>query len=529
MIRSLYSGVAGMTTQQTKMDVIGNNISNVSTYGFKASRVTFRDVYYQTSRAATESTASKGGTNAVQIGYGAKIGSTDVNQSTSVMATTGLALDAAITGDGYFQVMDGDGNIFYTKAGMLDVDAEGNLVDINGNFVLGVSGNNMNQGASSQRIRISLPYENPSVASASDTINGINIKVSSSAENASGNLSFNFVSSSNIPIGQKAEAVVSSNAITVTLNSNEEFADLNALETAVNDAITAANGGVPHPAGNFRIDIDSAAAFTNPLTGDQIVGSNFGVQSGTVPLPKDIARAFSVKSVGDAFSHNTTMDFKITVDDTAGTCTIEAAGGKYKAVINKNQMETSGSVVMRNQTAGADDDDNFVLTFPNWSNISTYANTYAGTENATPSKPAENLGFGSTSFALKGGTSGGAQTFADLTGVAIGYNGILYGTHPSLGTIELGRIDLATFDNPAGLSQIGSTYFQRTVNSGEPHLCIPGEDGSGPIAGGTLETSNVDLSQEFSDMIVTQRGFQACSRLITVSDTMLEELINLKR
>jgi flagellar hook protein FlgE len=95
--------------------------------------------------------------------------------------------------------------------------------------------------------------------------------------------------------------------------------------------------------------------------------------------------------------------------------------------------------------------------------------------------------------------------------------------------LELGRIDLATFDNPAGLSQIGSTYFQKTVNSGEPHLCIAGEDGSGPIAGGTLETSNVDLSQEFSDMIVTQRGFQACSRLITVSDTMLEELINLKR
>ena len=140
-----------------------------------------------------------------------------------------------------------------------------------------------------------------------------------------------------------------------------------------------------------------------------------------------------------------------------------------------------------------------------------------------------NLGLGATSFALKGGTEGGAQSFADLTGVAIGYNGVLYGTHPTLGTLELGRIDLATFDNPAGLSQIGSTYFQKTVNSGEPHLCIAGEDGSGPIAGGTLETSNVDLSQEFSDMIVTQRGFQACSRLITVSDTMLEELINLKR
>lgn len=525
MIRSLYSGVAGMTTQQTKMDVIGNNISNVSTYGFKASRVTFRDVYYQTSRAATEATASKGGTNAVQIGYGAKIGSTDVNQSTSVMATTGLALDAAITGDGYFQVMDGDGNIFYTKAGMLDVDAEGNLVDINGNFVLGVSSNNMNQGASSQRIKISLPYESPNVSSASDVINGINIKVSSSAENASGNLSFNFVTSSNLPIGQKAEAVVSSNSITVTLNSNETFNSLTDLENAVNDAITAANAGVPHPAGNFRVDIDSAEAFAEPLTGDQIVNSNFGVKQGEIPLPTELSRAFSIKSVGDKFDYSDPMDFNITVDETAGTCTITAGGGKYSATINSSQMETTGSVVLKSATEG----DDFILTFPNWNNVKSYTGTYTATDASTPSAPAKNLGLGATSFALKGGTEGGAQTFADLTGVAIGYNGVIYGTHPTLGTLELGRIDLATFDNPAGLSQIGSTYFQKTVNSGEPHLCIAGEDGSGPIAGGTLETSNVDLSQEFSDMIVTQRGFQACSRLITVSDTMLEELINLKR
>ena len=525
MIRSLYSGVAGMTTQQTKMDVIGNNISNVSTYGFKASRVTFRDVYYQTSRAATEATASKGGTNAVQIGYGAKIGSTDVNQSTSVMATTGLALDAAITGDGYFQVMDGDGNIFYTKAGMLDVDAEGNLVDINGNFVLGVSSNNMNQGASSQRIRISLPYESPNVSSASDVINGINVKVSSTAENQSGNVSFNFASSSTLPIGQKAEAVVSSNSITVTLNANETFDSITDLENAMNDAIMAANGGVMHPAGNFTVDLDSLAAFETPLTGDQIVNTNFGVASGTVNLPKDLSRAFSVKSVGDAFSYSDPMDFNITIDEDAGTCTITAGGGKYSATINKSQMETTGSVVLKSDT----DDDNFVLTFPNWNNMKSYAGSYTAEDASVPSAPAKNLGLGATSFALKGGTEGGAQTFADLTGVAIGYNGVIYGTHPTLGTLELGRIDLATFDNPAGLSQVGSTYFQKTVNSGEPHLCIAGEDGSGPIAGGTLETSNVDLSQEFSDMIVTQRGFQACSRLITVSDTMLEELINLKR
>ena len=123
MVRSLYSGVAGMVTHQSKMDVIGNNISNVSTYGYKSSRATFRDVYYQTSSSASAATATSGGTNPTQIGYGAKLGSVDVNHSQSVMSTTGYTLDVAIAGEGYLQVMDADGNIFYTKAGMLDIDA----------------------------------------------------------------------------------------------------------------------------------------------------------------------------------------------------------------------------------------------------------------------------------------------------------------------------------------------------------------------------------------------------------------------
>lgn len=526
MIRSLYSGVAGMTTHQQKMDVIGNNISNVSTYGFKASRVTFRDVYYQTSQAATGPTASKGGRNAVQVGYGSTMGSTDINQQTSVMTTTGLSLDCAITGEGYFQVLDGDGNIFYTKAGMLDIDGEGNLVDVNGNFVLGVSGNNLNQGASSQKIKISLPYENPNVATASEVINGITVKISATKENANGNLAFNFASSSNLPIGQKAAASVTSSSITVTLNANEVFDNMNDLQSAVNDAIKTAYSGLDHPAGVFEITLDNPEAFSNPLTGEEIVSADFGVSLGSAAMPKELSSAFSVESVGENFNYTAPMDYRITVNTANETCTISAGNGKYSATLSKAQMQTTGSVVLTSATEG----DDFVVTFPNWNNIQSYNGArYTADTDSVPSTASENLGLGASAFSLKGGTEGGAQTVADLTGIAISSNGVIYGTHPTLGTLELGRIDLATFDNPAGLSQVGSTYFAKTVNSGEPHLCRAGEDGSGALAGGTLETSNVDLSHEFSDMIVTQRGFQACSRLITVSDTMLEELINLKR
>lgn len=146
-----------------------------------------------------------------------------------------------------------------------------------------------------------------------------------------------------------------------------------------------------------------------------------------------------------------------------------------------------------------------------------------------PSEPSKQLGLSSMNFSLKDGTEGGAQTIANLTGIGIGQNGIISAIHPSMGQIEIGRIDLATFQNPSGLLQVGNTYFAVSANSGDPLLTQPGVNGTGSLAAGTLEASNVDLSNEFASMITTQRGFQACSRLITVSDTMLEELINLKR
>ncbi|MBE6836844.1 MAG: flagellar hook-basal body complex protein [Ruminococcus sp.] len=527
MLRSLYSGVAGMSTHQTKMDVIGNNISNVSTYGFKSTRVTFRDVYYQTTTDATAATAAKGGTNAVQVGYGSSLGSTDVNHSQSTLTTTGLSLDVAIAGDGYFQVMDGTGNIFYTKAGMLDIDADGNLVDVNGNFVLGVSANNLNLEGSSNRIRIDLPYESPAAASGEDMINNVLIRVQASGENAAGNVSFAFTQSNTLPYGQRATAAVTSTTITVTLNSNERFDTLSDLEAAVNEAITEANGGMDHVAGPFSIGLDPVDAFdAGGLTGAQIVNSNFGVETGSIGIPVAMRTAFSIKSVGDTFSYTDPMDYTITIDDVNETCTISAGNGTYEATLSKAQMATSGSVVM----TGPESSDSFVLTFPSWANIQNFAgNTYTADVASVPSQPAKNLGFGSSSFALKGGTTGGEQTVADLTGINISANGIITGTHPTLGLLELGRIDLATFDNPAGLIQVGSTYFAESLNSGPARVTTAGLNGSGELAAGTLEASNVDLSQEFADMITTQRGFQACSRLITVSDTMLEELINLKR
>ena len=466
MIRSLYSGVAGMTTQQKKMDVIGNNIANVSTYGFKSSRATFRDVYYQTTTAAAGPSAVQGGRNAVQIGYGSKLGSTD---SQSIMATTGLSLDCAIAGEGYFQVMDAEGEVFYTKAGMLDIDADGNLVDVNGNFVLGVSGSNVTAGPSSDKIKISLPFVNAGSASASDNINEVPITISATSRNDSGNINFQFASSDDLPIGEKVSAVVTSTAIQITLNSNEVFASADEFQDAVNEAITAANNGIPHSAGEFTIEFGADDAFSTPLTGEQIISADFGVQSGSIDVPDVMQKAFSVTSVGDQFSYDEARDFTVTIDEEAGTCTFIAGGGTYSATVTKEQMATTGSVVMKRvpetdpNTGLVSNDypgDTFVLTYPNWDNVLKYDGvTATAEEDAVPSTPSSNLGLGSGSFTLSGGTEGGLQTVADLTGISIASNGVIYGVHTILGTLELGRIDLATFDNTSGLDQVGSTYF----------------------------------------------------------------------
>lgn len=525
MIRSLYSGVAGMTTHQSKMDVIGNNIANVSTYGYKSSRATFRDIYYQTTSDAAGATATRGGVNPTQIGYGSTLGSVDVNHSQSTMSTTGYSLDVAIAGEGYFQVMDNDGNVFYTKAGMFDIDAAGNLVDVNGNFVLGVSGTPTNQAASSDKIRITLPYKDASNATATDTINGVTYTVSTANSTAAANVNLVFASSYALPIGQSAEASVTSSSIVVNLNANEEFASLEALQTAVNEAITAANGGTAHPAGDITITMGDEAAFSTPLTGAEITSATFNVIPGTIEMPSSLAPYFSIESVGDGFSGETAADWALSLDaDNNLTITL----GDYTATLSASQLENANNVVMKNNGSSTD---SFVLSYPSLSTINTNDLTSITGEssNMTASRPSANLGMSNLDLNLSGGTEGGEQTVADLTGISIGVDGIITASHPTMGFIELGRIDLATFANPAGLSQVGDTYFAQSRNSGDPILAKPGTESTGDLASGTLESSNVDLSNEFANMITTQRGFQACSRMITVSDTMLEELINLKR
>ena len=567
MNRAMFSGVAGLKTHQTKMDVIGNNIANVNTYGFKSQRAIFSDIFYQTLQGASAGTANRGGTNPSSVGYGSQLAAIQTQMSQSSMQSTGYGMDVAITGEGFFQVMDPDGNIFYTKAGIFDYDSNGYLVDVNGNFVLGTESSD---GApDSKKIKLdNIGSVNPAAAAYATTINGIKYTIDATNPTAKGNLSMSLGASSQLPKGQDVQASISSSGtITVLLSNDAKFASLADLNQKINAAITEANGGSPHVAGNFElISLDADAIFTanGSLTGAEICGTDFDYQPGTLTVPdasnnptttvpKLFDGAMTIVNTSSTFSGqgeiaNFTATFSeadaVNNEPAKWTITLEDANGTvYTGEVADGESYTQ---LQLKNTSTPDDDDFITVTYPNYDSLvtkyklansgsdpsgsasmSAFANGVKGT--LTPAKPSVNLGLSSGSFTLSGGTEGGPVTLDELTSISIGADGIISVTHPEKGTVAAGRISLANFANPAGLELNGTNYYSASANSGEAQLCDPGSDGTGSLKSNALEMSNVDLSSEFADMITTQRGFQANSRIITVSDTMLEELINLKR
>lgn len=564
MNRSLYSGVSGLKAHQTRMDVIGNNIANVNTYGFKASRVTFRDVYYQAVSAGSAGSSSVGGTNPGAIGYGTQVGSVDLLMGQSSFTMTDSTMDLAIDGEGFFQVQDADGNRYFTRAGALTFDSAGNLVDSQGNFVLGISGNPLGKSPGSNLIQLTLPSVTPSTSSVSANINGVKYTLSTANYTSAGNVSMQLVQGTGMTDGEKAVAQVGTNGIVIRLNANETFNTLDDLNNAINDAIESymqEATGASHPAGRFTISMDPADKWpAGGLTGEEICSTDFTLQAGKATgwPGATIAGGFSPNGTtgsdfGSAFTNGELAGFTIDYDDTSKLITVsmDIDGETYTGTIDSTKTET-GTMKLSNGSGN----DYIVMNRPSYKTIVDTLKQDAGAPldadgnlNAdfqfdaltaagvatpsdttfTPAAPSSALGLSGSKLVLSGGTEGGAQGIESLTGIAIGADGTIIATHGQLGEIVVGQINLVTFANPQGLIQSSGTYFTTSANSGQMSYCQPGTGGSGGLVSGSLELSNVDLSKEFSDMITTQRGYQASSRLITVSDQMLEELVNLKR
>ena len=711
MVKSLYSGVSGLKTHQSKMDVIGNNIANVNTTGFKTGVVTFKDVYYQNKINPSAGTSTLGGVNPAQVGYGVRLNSTVANMTQSGFTYTDSKWDMALDGEGFFQVMDGSGNIFYTRAGAFSVDADGYLVNASGYHVLGVTGDSNGVEPSSEVIRIIIPDTDAHASSATKKVNGVNVTLSMSAPSDNTDMSVTFTPA------EYPYATYANGILNIFFNQDEQYASEDAFEQAIQKALDA--GGVTLPDGcslqfefesipdnpeaviaknsitglNFKTTNDSCMFHetytetdatgatitkhayigfaTSKVLGDKVavkinydpsataVSAAFAAASGTTPgtwtitvnadstaeeinnaikeqtsanitypeltctnyvLPSEkTTRGTVLTSMGAAAlltdgTNGSTGGFDVAAT-VAGefannykvTFAYVAGYGKTNAVWNENEL----TITVCNDTTVADINDKIktaargnekkILTMANVSGLlnnsteisvkagpkydiiitdpsgaqkiitdatapdgtggtTTYRKSdgttgaaadfteetvtstwnpqmreafFGGNPSISPMDGADSFFTGVakslSTFALEDGRLGGPQPL-DSCDVVIQTDGTIVGIHPVHGYLTLGRIDIALFENPNGLSQAGGTNFAETVASGSPKLATAGGDsGAGSILSNTLEMSNVDLSQEFTDMITTQRGFQANSRVITVSDTMLEELLSLKR
>lgn len=481
MVRSLYSGVSGLRTHQTRMDVIGNNIANVNTYGFKAGRATFKDVYYQTLSGASSPDESRGGSNPNQVGYGVQLGSIDTLHTVSGFQSTGSGLDLAIGGEGFFQVMDPAGNVSYTRAGNFRLDAAGNLTDGSGNFVLGST----SEFVIATELRHTVGTYEELISSNKKLYNNI------------------------IAAGAAATPPVDTTALKTAMdNYDKAYAEsIAGLKKAdITDAELA----------NLKAALDTAAGALST----SVAGFNNNGSAAVAEAAQKASKATLEKAL--AFAKTNYQD-KADKYDATTMARVNAAVTALQTEMDKfNATPPTPNTVNLAAIAGLQTAiDSLVPLDPNYGMAVSI-----GGLSETAGKNKINI-IDQINKALPAGAT--PVSVNDLQSLAIGPNGVIEARHPQYGRVVLGRVDLATFANPTGLLQVGNSYFQETANSGTANLTSAGLGGSGSIAAGMLEMSNVDLSKEFSDMIVTQRGFQANSRIITVSDEMLNELINMKR
>ncbi len=482
MLRSLYSGVSGLKVHQTRMDVIGNNISNVNTVGFKSSQVTFSDVLYQTSSAASgpDETTGRAGVNAKQIGLGANFASVKTTMdSTGGSTRTDNPFDLMIEGDGFFVVNNGSSN-YFTKAGSFTLDANGTLCTATGYSVMGwqVDPNDSTKikADAVSALHVMSPenmYSEPEATTAVHFEGNID---SADSDLAGTGRVTNFTFYDSLGQSYTVQMQVKQNTQADSLIKNEYAVSI----TDVLDANGQSIFSTPEDDGNGNITYGESS-ISEVTLGDY---------------------TFGVTSIDEVTG-------KPVLDGEAPILSFNAATGKMVGIGDEEGVKSlTFSINIGGEHPFRDIDVDF-------SALTMFANS--GKTTIEGSKGGlDNLG--------KGRTTG------NMSGVSIDNAGKVYGVYDNGVSKLLGQVVVARFANNSGLEAIGNSLFAESQNSGE--FDGIGEDitmSGGKFNVGVLESSNVDLASEFTDMVVTQRGFQANSRIITVSDTLLEELINLKR
>lgn len=463
MMRSLYSGVSGMQNHQTRMDVIGNNVSNVNTTGFKYGRVNFQDMISQQLQSAAAPTDEIGGTNPQEVGLGVQVATIDTIFTQGNLQSTGISTDLAIQGNGFFVMQNGE-NTYYTRAGGFGIDNEGTFV-------------------------------NPA--------NGMKVQ-GWTAQEANGEMVINTAGTAGditIPVGQKDPPKATENVkFACNLNKTTPEITENSTESEIINGTWETETKVYDSFGN---------AHTLNVSFQRVAGTDNQWQA-TVNVDPD-SETSTLTRVGLGTTDGTGNTFNLQFDNYGTLQSVTDSAGNVSNPDGEILMQTSFQVPESNtdvdgnparQTMGI-----------NLGTIGSMTDTITQSASKSTTK----------AFYQDGYTLGYLDSFQ------IDSSGIITGVYSNGTNRSLGQVAMASFTNQNGLEKSGDTMFQESNNSGMAKIGTSGTEGRGTFLAGALEMSNVDLTSQFTDMIVTQKGFQANSKTIQTADTLLDTVLSLKR
>lgn len=463
MMRSLYSGVSGLQNHQTRMDVIGNNISNVNTTGFKRGRVNFQDMISQQVGGAAKPTEELGGVNPKDVGLGMTIATIEQVFSQGNLQTTGVSTDVAIQGNGFFILKDGDES-FYTRNGQFGLDSNGTLVNpANGQRVQGWMARDLNGEQIVQ-----------TAATPTDLVVPVGSK---DPAKATENVLFACNLNKNTP--EILEGASESDIAKGTWGTEEKIYDSFGKEHLLSVSFTKVPGVANSWQATVNVDADNAD-FTQTRVG---LGTTDGVQN----------------------------TFIVNFDNYGQLASVEDSSGNISNQEGEIILQTSFTV----PEANADENGNpHRQTFSiNLGTIGSMKNTITQSASKSTTKAYSQDGY----------------TLGYLDNFKIDSSGTITGVYSNGTNRVIGQVALATFANDRGLEKAGNNTYVETNNSGQANIGESGIAGKGSLLAGALEMSNVDLSEQMTDMIVTQRGFQSNAKTIQTADTLLETVLSLKR
>lgn len=551
MMRSMYSAVSGLKTHQTKMDVIGNNIANVNTVAFKSSSVVFQDVLYQMTSNASGANAATGtgGVNAKQIGLGVTTGATNLSITTSGAAeTTGRAFDIRLSDQSttnFFVVNNGSENLF-TRAGSFYVDGAGNLcMTSTGYTVMGwqvdpTTGNIKKDTVSALRVMQTSNLTSPPEATTQANVSGIIdkndkdvlsdnglVKTLTFFDNLGYSYTARFAMKSTGTDGKytvELEKILNSDGTTFydPATSQVKLEDVFGSKTAnaILGTYNQVQSGYYYDATQKKFYVGSnngtelewdATTSTfkekNNQTNTHSLKQVYGISNGMVEKIQNGAKATVDTTTGKLTITGDVTDYAIDFSTKDGTFT----GVGARTSNNKTNSVTLNMSKLGNNPTQFDD-------------ITIDFSGLKDADNGGKSTAVMSTG------SIDDGVTGKGKKLGAMIGISIDNNGLITGTYDNGNTETLGQIAVAQFANASGLEKVGENCYRTTLNSGEfDGIGVEISADGSSMTSGELEMSNVDLSTEFTQMIITQRGFQANSRIITTSDTLLEELVNLKR